>query len=79
MPEVKPGTFIEGKKKIQRMFMRPDLEKQEKKIRKRIENQIGLGKGEKIKNTENFDSSDEDEKHHVDFYQTKQKSRLLKA
>lgn len=47
--------------KKKQIFMKPDLENYDKWIKKRIEFQTGHGRGEKIKNTDNFDSSDEDE------------------
>jgi hypothetical protein len=48
-------------KKIKQIFMKPRLEQYDTWIKERIEFQTGLGLGEKIKNTENFDSSDEEE------------------
>jgi hypothetical protein len=47
--------------KIKQIFNKPKLEDYDKWIKGRIEFQTGIGKSEKIKNTENFDSSDEDE------------------
>jgi hypothetical protein len=47
--------------KIKQIFMKPKLEEYDKWIKERIEFQTGIGKSEKIKKTENFDSSDEDE------------------
>jgi hypothetical protein len=51
--------------KIKRIFRQPRLEHYDSKwIKDRVEFQTGLGLGEKIKNTENFDSSDEEERKH---------------
>ena len=48
--------------KIKKIFRNPRLEHFDSNwIKDRVEFQTGLGLGEKIKNTENFDSSDEDE------------------
>ena len=47
--------------KIKQIFMKPKLEDYDKWIKGRIEFQTGIGKSEKIKKTDNFDSSDEDE------------------
>lgn len=49
-------------RQIKRIFQKPFLERLHEKITRRIEFQTNLGKGEKIKNTENFDSSDEEER-----------------
>ena len=47
--------------KVKQIFMKPKLEGYDKWIKERIEFQTGIGRTEKIKKTENFDSSDEDE------------------
>ncbi len=47
--------------KVKQIFMKPKLDEYDSWIKHRIEFQTGIGKTEKIKKTENFDSSDEDE------------------